>query len=149
MDARLVQHQQPPRFAVGGVLYRYSASGELEIVLIKKQGGSWTLPKGQIEPNETTRAALMREMLEEVALNGTVEMLLSTVAYPIRKRGLVRQKVVQYYLMRIQSGTPRPNRREGIREARWFAAGIALQRVQSERVREIIEQAIVYLNQRG
>jgi ADP-ribose pyrophosphatase YjhB (NUDIX family) len=147
MDARPIQHQQPPRFAVGGVLYRYSASGNLEIVLIKKQGGSWTLPKGQIEADETIRAALIREMVEEVALSGSVETLLSTVAYPIKKRGQVRQKVVQYYLMRVRSGTPRPNRREGIRQARWFTVPVALQRVQNERVHEIIEQAIVHLNQ--
>ena len=142
-----MQHQPRPRFAVGGVLYRYGASGELEIVLIKKQGGSWTLPKGQIEPTETARAALIREMVEEVALKGSVETLLSTVAYPIKKRGQRRQKMVQYYLIRVKSGRPRPNRHEGIRQARWFAAGIALQRVRNERVREIIEQAIVHLNQ--
>jgi ADP-ribose pyrophosphatase YjhB (NUDIX family) len=142
-----MQHQQPPRFAVSGVLYRYNASGELEIVLIKKQGGSWTLPKGQIEPNETAKAALMREIVEEVGLRGSVETLLSTVAYPIKKRNQVRQKVVQYYLMRVKSGTPRPNRQEGIRQAHWFAAPIALQRAQNERVREIIERAIVHLNQ--
>jgi hypothetical protein len=76
-----------------------------------------------------------------------VETLLSTVAYPIKKRGQVRQKVVQYYLMRVQSRKPRPNAQEGIRQARWFALPLALQRVQSERVREVIEQAIVQLNQ--
>jgi 8-oxo-dGTP diphosphatase len=147
MDVRPKQHQQPPRFAVGGVLYRYSASGELEIVLIKKQGGNWTLPKGHIEADETTSAALMREMAEEVALSGSVETLLSTVAYPIEKRGQVRQKVVQYYLMHIRSGKPRPNQQEGIRQARWFAVPLALQRVQNERIREVIERAIVQLNQ--
>jgi ADP-ribose pyrophosphatase YjhB (NUDIX family) len=146
METGPIAHNQPPRFAIGGVLYRCCTDGQVKILLIKKQGGSWTLPKGHIEANEPAQVALEREMLEEVALRGTVEALLSTVTYSIIKRGHLRPKIVQYYLMHITRGTPRPNRREGIRQARWFMAPAALQRVQNERVRTIIEQAILHLN---
>src|SRR6266511_2339363 len=40
----------PPIASVGGVVYRWTAVGQLEILLIKKQGGFWTLPKRPASP---------------------------------------------------------------------------------------------------
>src|SRR5579859_2930727 len=100
----LRRHNLPPRFAVGGVLYRSKANSRFEIVLIKKQGGGWTLPKGQLEGAETMAEGLAREMMEEVALTGVIEKQLLTLSYSIVKRNRLCVKMVRYYLVRVTDG---------------------------------------------
>ena len=134
-----------PRLAVGAVLYRYSGGGKLQIVLIKKRGGDWTLPKGHVESDETEEQALHRELREEVAVDGAIEALLHEVHYDVIKRRGVQFKVVRYYLVRAAPGKLRPNRGEGIRRARWVAPSEALQRLHNDRVRDVLERAIIGL----
>src|SRR6476619_4975004 len=60
-----ISDQEPPIAGAGGVVYRWSAAGQLEFLLIRKRGGFWTLPKGQIKAGEDERAAVVREVAEE------------------------------------------------------------------------------------
>jgi 8-oxo-dGTP diphosphatase len=131
-----------PRLAVGAVLYRYSG-GKLQIALIKKRGGDWTLPKGHVEGHETEAEALHRELREEVAVDGTIESLLHEVRYDVLKRRGIQYKVVRYFLVRANPGKLRPNRDEGIRRARWATPPEALQRLHNDRVRDVLERAII------
>ena len=52
---------------------------EEEVVLLKRAHspfeGSWVLPGGFVEPDETTREACVREVNEEVGLNVTTKEL--------------------------------------------------------------------------
>lgn len=65
-------HRQPI-YAVGAVAYRYDACGRLQILLIKKRNGYWTLPKGGMHAVEDEASALLRELREETGLAGIVE----------------------------------------------------------------------------
>lgn len=140
-----LRRAQLPRLAVGAVLYRYSGSGKLQIALIKKRGGEWTLPKGHVDGDETEAQALHRELREEVAVDGTIETLLHEVHYDVLKRRGVQYKVVLYFLVRARPGKLRPNRSEGIRRARWVSPSEALQRLRNDRVRDVLERAIIGL----
>ena len=131
----------PPIAAAGGVVYRWSAAGQLEILLIKKQDGFWTLPKGRIEPGEDERAAVLREVAEETSLNGEVGTMVRQVFYTIQKAGRRRRKTVSYYLVRATSGSPRPQARERILRVRWFAIGVALRRIRRRRLRNVVRAA--------
>src|SRR5690349_17127931 len=88
--------QEPPIAGAGGVVYRWSAAGQLEILLIKKQGGFWSLPKGRIEAGEDERAAVAREVAEETSVIGEVGPMVRQVFYTIQKAGRRRRKVVSY-----------------------------------------------------
>jgi 8-oxo-dGTP diphosphatase len=134
-----------PRYAVGGVLYRYSAKGALEVLLIKKQAGAWSLPKGHIEYMERNEDALRRELREETGLEVVVEQTVHQVCYEIIKHGRPCPKIVEYYLVRPVGGTLRPGRDEGIRKVRWFPLNEALTRVENERLLEVIERAALLL----
>ena len=130
--------QEPPIAAAGGVVYRWSATGQLEILLIKKQDGFWTLPKGRIEPGEDERTAVAREVAEETSVVGEVGAMVRQVLYTIQKAGRRRHKTVSYYLVRAVSGRPRPQARERILRVRWFAIGVALRRIRRRRLRNVV-----------
>ncbi|GAB4195713.1 MAG: NUDIX hydrolase [Roseiflexaceae bacterium] len=143
------QHLQPVhRYAVGGVVYRYTCRGQLEVLLIKKQGGAWSLPKGHIEAEEQDEQALARELREETGLEVVIEAPVHRVSYEILKHGQSIPKTVGYYLVRPNGGRLRPGRREGIRKVRWFKLQDALARVPNERVRDVIARAGLMLPER-
>jgi 8-oxo-dGTP pyrophosphatase MutT (NUDIX family) len=140
-----MEHTHPQIVAVGGVVYRCTSHGQLELLLIKKQGGFWTLPKGRIKRDENPIAAVQREIFEETGLAGTVEDPIREVIYQIVKGGQPCHKRVTYYLFRAQAGTPRPDKREGIARVRWFSLPHALDRIRRERVREVAHHASMLL----
>ena len=142
-----MEHRQPHILAVGGVVYRCTSRGQLELLLIKKQGGFWTLPKGRIKPDEHPVTAVQREVFEETGLAGAVEDPIQEVTYQIIKGGQPCHKVVTYYLFRAEAGTLRPDKREGIAQVRWFPVPHALDRIGRQRVREVAHHASTLLQQ--
>lgn len=127
--------------AVGGVVYRCTAQGQPELLLIRKRGGFWTLPKGRIKSDESPLTAVQREVFEETGLAGIVEDAIREVSYQIVKRRRRCRKVVTYYLFRAEAGTIRPDKREGIVRVRWFPLPHALDRIHRDRVREVVLHA--------
>ena len=138
--------QEPPIAGAGGVVYRWSSAGQLEILLIKKQGGFWTLPKGRIEPGESEQAAVAREVAEETSVTGEVGQMVRQVLYTIQKAGRRRRKIVSYYLVRAVAGRPRPQAQERIIRVRWFTVGVALRRIRRRRIRNVVRAAKTALN---
>jgi 8-oxo-dGTP diphosphatase len=131
--------------AVGGVVYRRTAHGQLEFLLIKKRGGFWTLPKGRIKPDETPITAVQREVFEETGIAGVVEEPIEQVTYQIIKGRKPCHKAVTYYLLRAEDGTLRPDKREGIERVRWFPIPRALDRIHRHRVWDVAHHASTIL----
>lgn len=131
----------PPIPAAGGVVYRWAGAHRLEILLIKKQGGFWTLPKGRIKPGEEAAVAVAREVAEETNITGAVEQLVQQVTYTIQKAGRPRSKTVIYYLLRAETYEPHPDAKERIMRARWFPINTALRRIRRKRIRKVVHAA--------
>ena len=64
--------------------------------------GLWEFPGGKMEPGETSTAALIREIQEELAVNIEVNDLLCTTAYTYPTFHLI----MHCYWCRITDGTP-------------------------------------------
>lgn len=135
----------PPVVAVGGVVYRVAPEGPIELLLLKKQGGFWTLPKGHVEAGESHSHAAQREVHEETGLHAEVGQRVCAVSYVILKHGIPRTKIVTYYVMRAKPGRLQPNKQEKIARLKWFPSDQALRRIKRARVREIAEQALVLI----
>jgi 8-oxo-dGTP diphosphatase len=103
-----------PAITVGGVVYRRTSCGKLRLLLIKKQAGFWTLPKGRVIPGEALVEAVAREVTEETGLSGVVETAVDQLSYTVHKKGAVYNKVVRYYLLRASGGILRPEKKERI-----------------------------------
>ncbi len=58
----------------GALCYRRSETGALEFLLIRtSRGDRWVIPKGGIDPGETTWEAAARETAEESGWRGEIE----------------------------------------------------------------------------
>lgn len=137
----------PPVAAVGGVMYRKNRRKQIDILLIKKQHGFWTLPKGHVEAGESQSRAVRRELREETGISGTVEARVCSVSYVVLKQGIPRTKIVTYYLLHAKRGQLRPDKKERIVRVKWFPLEEAQRRVKRARVRHILEQAVALLEQ--
>jgi 8-oxo-dGTP diphosphatase len=139
MDLDVREH---PVISVGGVVYRRTRCGKLRLLLIKKQAGFWTLPKGRVIPGEDFVEAVAREVTEETGLSGVVETAVEQLSYTVHKKGSVHNKVVLYYLLRASGGILRPEKKERIVSVRWFPTHTALRRIHRPHVRAVAQQAI-------
>ena len=136
----------PPRRAAGLLLFRRRA-GAVEVLLVhpggpfwaRKDDGAWTVPKGEIEPDEEPLAAARREVEEETGArpSGTFIPL-----EPIRQAG---GKVVQMWAVESEfdpsqlrsnlfemEWPPRSGRRQTFPEvdrAAWFPLETAARKI--------------------
>lgn len=131
----------PSILAVGGVMYRFDERGKPLVLLIRKRGGYWTLPKGKLNPAEEHPQALLREIHEETGLDGQVGELVCGISYKIVKQGQLLRKQVTYYLFRTYDGALRLSQDEQIVKAGWFSPGVALKRLQRGRLRVVLRRA--------
>ena len=129
----LKQSWQRQRFdhSAGGVAYRWSEEGGIEIALIAtRQGTRWQLPKGACEAGETPIYTAVREVREEVGLDTMAETFVHTIEYwywdTYRKvTPELVHKQVDFYLLRVVGGELSDASIE-IDSAAWFTATQAL-----------------------
>ena len=64
----------------------------------------WSMPKGHIEPDESTEATAEREVWEETGVAGTVISELGTIDYWFVSDGVRIHKTVHHFLLRFVDG---------------------------------------------
>jgi 8-oxo-dGTP diphosphatase len=120
--------------AAGGVVWRRTASGGIEVLLVHRTGREdWTLPKGKIEPGESDEACALREVAEETSLACTLGVEVGTVSYR-DQRG--REKSVRYWSMEVTDGVAAPQHE--IDAVRWVSLGEAARELSYPRDRELL-----------
>jgi 8-oxo-dGTP pyrophosphatase MutT (NUDIX family) len=134
-----------PIVGVGGVVYRRRDDGTIEVLLIRKRDGYWTLPKGKVMPGEPEQEALVREVAEETGLSGVVGAPVRTVSYVTPRRQPARRKVVTFYLFHAQGGELHLSHDEDIVEARWVPLRRSQQRIHRKRLKRVVRQAATLL----
>jgi len=147
---------RPPlerEFSAGGLVYR-RREGEVAVVLAARrhpESGAlvWTIPKGHVEPGESSKAAAVREVREETGLEAEIEQQLGDITYWFARRdaeGRARRvwKRVRFFLMRSRGGRFRDRDRE-MDAVRWFsldeaerAAAFASERALVQRARALL-----------
>ena len=88
--------------AAGGVVWRRTARGEIDVLLVHRAGREdWTLPKGKAEPGESDEACAVREVEEETSLSCALGLEVGTVNYRDQHG---REKTVRYWTMEAVDG---------------------------------------------
>lgn len=106
--------------SAGGVMYRHTDQGKLQIQLIQDRYGKVSLPKGKMEPGETIEQTALREIAEETGMCGRIIAPIDQIKYQYVHHtfGTVN-KEVHYYLVEAVSGTLQAQVEE-IRGVDWF-----------------------------
>ena len=105
----------PTVLAAGGVVWRRSPSGGLEVLLVHRpRYDDWTVPKGKLDPGEDHSSAALREVAEETGLRCTLGPELPSTSYMDRKG---RPKQVRYWAMTASGGEFTPT--DEVDEIRW------------------------------
>ena len=107
--------------AAGGVVWRRSPTGDLEIVVVHRpRYDDWTVPKGKLDPDEDHAAAALREVAEETGLRCALGRELTTTSYRDRRN---RPKQVRYWAMTPIEGDFTPT--DEVDEVRWVPIDVA------------------------
>jgi 8-oxo-dGTP pyrophosphatase MutT (NUDIX family) len=112
-------------FSAGGVLVR-KLKGRWMLAAIRPAGkkpGLWALPKGNIGPDEDSRATAVREVHEETGARGRLVEKLGDVRYTYTWAGERIFKIVSFFLLRYTGGRlgdlP-PETAHEVDEVRWL-----------------------------
>lgn len=113
-----------PVRAAGAVLWRRAANGYVEVAVIHRpRYDDWSLPKGKLDPGETALEAALREVFEETGQAAHPGASLGEVRYVQRRRGELREKVVDYWVMEALGGEHVPG--DEVDEVRWLPPAAA------------------------
>jgi 8-oxo-dGTP pyrophosphatase MutT (NUDIX family) len=129
-------------YSVGAVLFRRLLDIP-EIILLKRQNGTWVLPKGHIEIGEEMQTSLFREIAEETGIKEVkVIEKLGEFRYLFRPNKEIVDKTVTYFLVESSSGDPRLTPDDVHSEVRWFSIDdVPLLPLYYDDARQVIEQA--------
>jgi len=135
------------QISAGGVIYRKTGSGNIEVALISVKGGKvWGLPKGTAEKGENLARTAHREVREETGLDGRIIEKIGHIEYFYSLKeggGQPRRifKIVYFFLMEYLSGNVADHDHE-VDECRWvpIEEAIGLMRFKDEK--EVLSKAL-------
>lgn len=94
--------------SAGGVVVKRS-----KILLLKRKGNVWVLPKGHVETGESYSMAAIREVREETGIQASIFKELGWVEYSYRLFNENHHKRVYWFLMHEHGGDLEPQLEEG------------------------------------
>ncbi len=130
--------------SAGGVVYRRTEDGELEILLAARRtlkgNIAWGLAKGHIEEGESPEDAAVREVREETGWEAVIEESLGLTKYFYVWENVRIRKTVHFFLMRATQGDP-ADRDDEMEEIRWFPLDRSLKRAAYRGERDVLLRA--------
>jgi 8-oxo-dGTP diphosphatase len=128
-------------FSAGGVCVRRMRGRDYMAAVRVKGGTVLALPKGHIEPGESSAEAARREVREEAGVDSTLVEKLGDVRYWYSRDGDRVMKVVSFFLFRYRSGSVRDHDHE-VDAAEWVPLADAPRLLAYRGEREMAEAAL-------
>lgn len=120
----------------GALCLRVSSSGKRQVLLVgSRRNGRWGLPKGHIDPGETSQAAALREAYEEAGIRGNIsDEIVGSFAY-LKDSSPSQYRVIVHLLEvgLIEDTYPE----KGLRSRHWFTLADAADAAGHEGLRKL------------
>lgn len=123
----------------GGVVFRRTKAGQVEILLIQDAKNRWTIPKGHVEPNEEPRATAEREIREETGLQEMKVMnWLGKVNFRYRRAHTLVLMTMHIYLVEGKGKTDELNPEDWLTDIKWLPAADAVDKIAYDDIGKLI-----------
>jgi 8-oxo-dGTP pyrophosphatase MutT (NUDIX family) len=123
----------------GGIIFRRTAKGQVEILLIQDAKNRWTIPKGHVEPNEEPKATAEREIREETGLQ-QMRMFswLGKVNFRYRRNHTLVLMTMHIYLVEGLGDTARLHPEDWLNDIQWMPASEAVDKIAYDDIGKLI-----------
>lgn len=123
----------------GGVVFRRSKTGEIEILLIQDAKDRWTIPKGHIEEGESAKQTAQREITEETGLK-KMQVLnwLGKINFRYRRQQSLVLMTTQIFLIKAQGDSNKLKKESWMNGIGWFTANDALEKIEYEDIGKLM-----------
>ena len=134
----------------GGVIYRFSEAGGLEILLVADHFDRWTIPKGHIEEGETAQEAAIREIGEEAGVHQLDPICwLGKIHFRYRRENILVLMSTQIYLFKALGDTDQIKKEDWMNGIKWFSYDEAVNAIAYRDIAKLIRLGRRRLVQRG
>ena len=127
-------------FSAGGVVFRQEPEGFLWLVVRPKGSDQWRLPKGWIEPKESSAEAAKREVKEEGGVEAEILAKIASSKYFFSQNKEKIFKTVVFYLLEYRQEV-----REGFgwetEEIAWLPYNEAREKLAFKNEKEVLAKA--------
>lgn len=125
----------------GALCLRLSPKREQQVLLVgSRRNGRWGLPKGHIEPGESSHEAAAREAYEEAGVRGEISDTIAGSFVYLKESSPNRYRVIVHQLAVTKIGEDYPE--QGIRARQWFRISDAANVVGHEGLRDLLRTLI-------
>ena len=131
----------------GAVVFK--KNGDVEFLLLHYEAGHWDYVKGQVEPHESEKDTVLRELQEETGITEAsfLEGFREVIGYFYRRDGKTVNKEVIFYLVESREGEVRLSYEHIGYE--WFSYEKAMARLTFPNAKKVLEKANEHLKRLG
>lgn len=122
----------------GGIIYR-RRNNQIEFLLIQDAKNRWTIPKGHIEPGETSRQTTEREITEETGLQEMkVLSWLGKINFRYRRATSLVLMTTEIFLVEGLGDTDKLKPEDWMNDVKWLPSSEALDKIEYEDIGKLM-----------